>query len=258
MQPDPADISSRPQSPDGLWSWDGTQWIPNRIGPRPPPFATPRLRSDLAVAFLLILVALNVFDVINSGLDLVLYRGLTASRIGGSEALWSEWRNTLTAVLWLTVAFPGSVVFVSMWVHRAYRNLNSLGHQSTMSPGMAVAWFYIPIANLWKPLGVVREIWNATPKGAAAGVLGVWWACWLAGCVAGNIQFWASTHEPSVPTSRTVPLLLSFPSDLLFIAAALLLVRIILSATVEQERQASRMSGDQNSVAPTGSASRQG
>ena len=242
MQPNPTDISSRPQSPDGFWSWDGAQWVTNGVGPWPTRFAPPRLRSDLAVAFLLILVTLNVFDVINSSLDLALYRGLTGSHLGGSDALGSQWRNALVGLSWLLVAFPGCVVFVSRWVYRSYRNLEPLGHQSRMSPAKAVAWFYIPIANLWKPLGVVREIWDATIQRSATGVMGVWWACWLAGCVAGTLQFWVSIHEPSAPASRIVPLLLSFPSDLLFIAAALLLVKIILSVTSEQERNASRQS----------------
>lgn len=111
MQPNPTDISSRPQSPDGFWSWDGAQWVTNGVGPWPTRFAPPRLRSDLAVAFLLILVTLNVFDVINSSLDLALYRGLTGSHLGGSDALGSQWRNALVGLSWLLVAFPGCVVF---------------------------------------------------------------------------------------------------------------------------------------------------
>src|SRR5690348_14951215 len=153
----------RTLSPDGHWWWDGARWAPTGWPPWAFPYATPRLRADLAVTFLLILCAVNFIDILNSAIDLVIYTNGFGSQLEGTHNLWAQQRNGFVGLWWLVLAFPGSVIAVSMWVHRAYRNLVPLGTATPVtSPSMAVAWFYIPVANLWKPLGVIREIWAAT------------------------------------------------------------------------------------------------
>ena len=233
-------------SPDGFYQWDGTRWAPTTWVatpwiPSPPRYVSPRLRADLAVAFLLILVGTNCFDLINSTFDLALITGHAGDSFPGTQLLWSQDRNLLAAASWLLVGFPGSVVAVSLWIYGAYRNLGPMGERPSMSPGMAVAWFYIPIANLWKPLQVVDEIWTKTMRTRAPRLLAAWWAFWLVGSAAGIIQMQASLRETSDPSSRIGPLWLSFPSDVLYIVAGLLLVRIILTVTRTADQ---RQTGD--------------
>jgi hypothetical protein len=70
------------------------------------------------------------------------------------------WANELVAV--------GSVVAFSMWTHRVYRNLPALGaRQLRYTPAWAVAWLFIPLANLVIPYFVFAEIWsNSIPPPA--------------------------------------------------------------------------------------------
>lgn len=52
-----------------------------------------------------------------------------------------------------------SIVAVCMWVYRANDNLGKAGLKGIdQSPGMAVGWFFIPVANLFMPFNVMREI----------------------------------------------------------------------------------------------------
>jgi hypothetical protein len=235
------DSSGRVISPDGAYWWDGARWAPTGWAPGYPapltPYASPRLRADLAIAFLAMLIAVNVLDIVNSLVDLAAFGGLLGSGVASSDYLWTQARNTLVGVSWLVIAFPGSAVTISLWVHRAYRNLRALGHQPATSPAMAVAWFFIPIANLWKPLGVVREMWRSMLPGRSERLLGLWWACWLAGILLGTIQMQLSIRETNL-ASHTLPLLLSLASDAVWIAAALLLIKIIRAVTGAQEEAA--------------------
>ena len=199
------------------------------------------MRAELAIAFLAILIAVNALDIINSTLDLAAFGGLFGAASEGSNHLWTQARNLLVAVSWLAVAFPGSVVMVSVWVHRVYRNLAPLGHRPKTSPAMAVAWFFIPIANLWKPFLVVREIWRATLPGSADGLLRLWWGCWLAGILVGNLQMQLSIRETAALASHTAPLLVSLASDGVWIASAWFLISIIRSVTRGQDDAAARL-----------------
>src|SRR5438270_12147146 len=123
MQPSPPYSPSATISPDGLWLWDGRRWVPTApVAPPRPSLESPRLRAELAGASLLILVAVNLLDIVNSALDLTVFGGHLGPGIRGTHFLWSEARNALVGVSWLLIAFPASVITISVWVYRAYRN----------------------------------------------------------------------------------------------------------------------------------------
>lgn len=64
-----------------------------------------------------------------------------------------------TILIFYYVFFIASIVAVCMWVHRANKNMGSAGMKDIeQSPGMAVGWFFIPVANWFMPFNVMREI----------------------------------------------------------------------------------------------------
>ena len=55
----------------------------------------------------------------------------------------------------------GLVIVFCMWTHRVARNLPALGGWGLKyTPGWAVGWFFIPLANLVMPYFVAAEIWR--------------------------------------------------------------------------------------------------
>lgn len=59
----------------------------------------------------------------------------------------------------LALQVVGAVTFFA-WLHRAESNLPALGEEPG-SPGLAVAYFFIPILNLWMPFSVVSNLWRS-------------------------------------------------------------------------------------------------
>src|SRR3954463_16165575 len=81
-------------------------------------------------------------------------------------------------------------IVVGRWIYRARANAHALSHDMTISPGWAVGWYFVPIANLFKPYQAMREIWYASSFGGEDGPVGLlplWWALWLAGSVLGRL-----------------------------------------------------------------------
>ncbi len=73
---------------------------------------------------------------------------------------------------------------------KTYRNLRPLGAEGVAySPGWAVAYYFIPIVNLFRPFQVMRDTWRASDSRHADGtqwmtaatpaLIGVWWAIYL-------------------------------------------------------------------------------
>lgn len=100
----------------------------------------------------------------------------------------------LTSILYFIVMVVAIVAYCRFF-YRAMKNLtavNAAGLRTT--PFWAVGYFFVPIVNLWKPLGAVRQIWRGSfdPKAADVHVpsmIGWWWFCWLVQNFLGNISF---------------------------------------------------------------------
>ena len=80
----------------------------------------------------------------------------------------------------------GAVIAWLMWQHRTQSNVRDLGIEGLrFTPGWAVGWWFIPIANLWQPSRTVSELWRASTHGeewtrVQAPKVGWWWVSFLA------------------------------------------------------------------------------
>lgn len=80
-----------------------------------------------------------------------------------------------TAMRWMfvpgvLVTYPLELVAFIFWQMRAHGNLAPLGCVGLRyGSRSSVVWWFVPIAVLWKPLGVVQEIWKGSDPGVAAG-----------------------------------------------------------------------------------------
>lgn len=92
------------------------------------------------------------------------------------------------------LVFFVSIVAVGRFTFRAMRNLHLMDEpEAQMSPGWTVGWYFIPFANLFKPVQGMREIVDGTWKQAGKGLtdtpsLSLWWGTWIAGSVVGNVS----------------------------------------------------------------------
>src|SRR5262249_5743282 len=64
------------------------------------------------------------------------------------------------------------------WIYRLNKSLSVLSSvPKKFSPGWSVGWYFVPLANLFKPLEAMRETWTVVHRGAPVSgfILGVWW-----------------------------------------------------------------------------------
>lgn len=113
----------------------------------------------------------------------------------GGEALLYGAPAVPLAIVQLVTTFGALILFL-IWFYRANANVRAIGADGLMgSPGLSVAWFFIPIAFLFMPYIVVRDTWKAS---AAPGdwqalptppLPGFWWAAFLGAHLAAAISF---------------------------------------------------------------------
>jgi hypothetical protein len=72
-----------------------------------------------------------------------------------------------------------AVVLVLVWLYRVTKAIRMSGGDTTLSPGMAVGGWFIPIGNVVLPWLAVRSALRGV--GLSSALAGVWWLTWLAG-----------------------------------------------------------------------------
>jgi hypothetical protein len=105
------------------------------------------------------------------------------------KAAASDTRQALVAVAQFAI-FVIAGIGVLVWTHRANRNAHALSPRPlAYTPGWAVGWYFIPIANLFKPYKAMEATWNASrdPLGTQpvrdSSLLGAWWLLWIVTCL---------------------------------------------------------------------------
>lgn len=148
---------------------------------------------------------------------------------------------TIPSFVVLIVCF----VLVGRWIYVTNANAHAFGTgEMSISPGWAVGWFFVPLANLYKPYEGVKETWQASHNAgglieeAESPIVRWWWGLWIASGIAG----WVMLQMGGVSDA---PLEGAYYFDLLgsMITVALCLVLIRLMRQLVHAQQAARHGG---------------
>lgn len=185
--------------------------VPHSGFAAPPRTARPvRVPSGLATALYVLLglsVIADMLALVASALEFSYFGRLeiTPWDADPAEADAVDAFYGITAVGGLLLYLATGVVFI-IWFHRVRLNAEPLGSgwPQRFSPGWAIGSWFIPLANLWIPMRIAVDVWNASdpgarhggpspawpggggPRGPAGGVGGAglvlcWWLAWVGG-----------------------------------------------------------------------------
>jgi hypothetical protein len=97
-----------------------------------------------------------------------------------------EWRTADSFFLADFTLLFACMVLVGRWIYRTNANAHAFSDGLAITPGWAVGWFFVPIANLVKPYEGVKEVWDVSHELAGrydevgSPLLGLWWGLWIA------------------------------------------------------------------------------
>ena len=109
-----------------------------------------------------------------------------------SISRFDSWVGAIYLAAYLACAISGGI-----WIYRASKNAAFLlPDADRITPGWAVGWHFIPIANLWKPYQAMREIYNSSisPQrslGTGLPLFFLWW--WVTYVMSDLLGIFAAT-----------------------------------------------------------------
>jgi Domain of unknown function (DUF4328) len=149
------------------------------------------------------------------------------------------------------------IVIFAMWIYRANYNARQLGAAGMeFTPGWSVGWFFIPIANLWKPYQAMKEIWKASaapahwndqPRGV---ILPWWWGFFLFSNVLNQAALRLALRAETLP-QITAASTMSVVADAVDIVSSL--IALVLVIQIYRMQMAHRASPAASEAAPSSS-----
>ena len=221
----------------------------------PPTVDPPRPLRPLAITAMIALGLVTLANLSALGVD-VIQLGLatdleSGQRVPFDELSASDDRVAATGLL-QTACYILCIVAFLTWYGRAYRNLGRLGARGLRwGNGWAMAYWFIPIANLFRPKQVVNDIWRASDPGLARGaadwaggrvpaVIHWWWALWLISSFAERILFSRSMEAGDSPSEFVSLSQTYIVWDLIDVIPAALAFLVVRKVTTRQEERRRR------------------
>ena len=195
-------------------------------------------------------IAVSLVSIALSVRELDLLRQVEAGLIGYEESDEAIALQSLLLLPLLVVMIAGYVA-IGMWIYRMAGNAWALSSPRPLDhrPGWAVGWYFVPVANLWKPYQALKEVWQASGDPRRPDRVGVpwlfpaWWALWLASNVASNAagrMAWRAETTQDAATAAVV----SIVSDAVNVPLCLVFLAIVAGLhRLQQRRHASPAPG---------------
>jgi len=182
------------------------------------------------LASLLLLFPMGA-DVVVAVYSLVLYK-LLPVWAGTEDMAYVEVAGRSALILgWLALPLRlAAPIAYLVWFHLLVKSANAVGHDVGVTPNWAVRWWFIPLANLFKPFLIVRDLLmklggkDALSSSGAA----LWWASLMLYVVAQNTAG-ANEELRGAPlwVGRVVIAVLGFTSAFLAVKVIRTLNRLI-------------------------------
>lgn len=195
-----------------------------------------------------VLVVATVASIISTALEQQFFADAQNGIFVTEEELYraadaSDKRQQIIAIIYIGL-FIWSAVLIGRWIMQANKNARSLGVQNMqITPGWAIGWYFIPIANLWKPYQAMKEIWLASlslsgGKPAtliSTTVLNWWWFLWLATSAIGQYSSRSRLKADTIHEFTTANFA-SICSDVLMIVLCFVLLSIVSQINKAQKQ----------------------
>lgn len=104
------------------------------------------------------------------------------------------------------IVFVITAVLILTWIYRANHNAHQFGIQFMVyTPAWSIAYYFIPIFNLWKPYFAMKEVWMISKRYRDLNMtkldftLPIWWVLWLSSNMLGQSIFRLSASAEKLP-----------------------------------------------------------
>lgn len=214
-------------------------------------YASPRGRARLAeIALGIQAIALAVFAA-STFQEITLLRNIAAGEYAAmpDAEFWAlldanDSRQAVVGLIYFAT-FIFTVIAFLMWQRRIRKNADYIGITGLrFSMAGVIGWWFVPIANIFLPYQVMKEMWQSNYHGAneqsewrnstVSGLLGWWWGLFLVGGWIGSAAARIYFRNDDID-SLIIGYWLDIGSSMLLMVAAAIAIALVREITAFQE-----------------------
>ncbi|MDX1920795.1 MAG: DUF4328 domain-containing protein [Candidatus Caenarcaniphilales bacterium] len=161
----------------------------------------------------------------------------------------------LTALFQLILSVV-TLIFGARFLYFAHKNIreNLKADKLKFTPGWVIGWYFIPVANLWKPFQAMKELWRASKNQKdwwtsefTSALLPWWWTLWIIGTAADRASFRLSLKAKYVNELITSNLV-TLTSDIFQIPLTILFFMIVQRVYAMQMESLKRIEANEQEI----------
>jgi hypothetical protein len=182
LSPEPPSRATPPRPPVQAFS-------PGTLSYAPPTLAPIRhngRRAVVAMVFIYAIAGLQALQLPLEAWDWAQFNASDAGTLTQAQVDRLELVYAALAGLY-ALALVGWLIAFLLWQYRAVKNARIVTGDSRSGPGMSVAWWFIPIANLFMPWLVLKDLWARTVRDGSQ-IAGAFWLLWLGASISGAVS----------------------------------------------------------------------
>jgi hypothetical protein len=151
-----------------------------------------------------------------------------------AEAEASDMQAALILILFFLVLVTTTITWI-VWQARTSKNARALGTEYMQFGPNAWGWFFCPIINLYRPLAVLRELWQVNAPHSPSepyslreppGYFVAWWVPWVLGSILGNASSRLATEDADID-QLILSIELNAASDVVLIVSAIFAIKVV-------------------------------
>lgn len=194
-------------------------------------------RAKNAILLVSIVLTINVVALISNFLQYnLLHTVANGGFITPDEANANDSTQQIITIIYVIFFFISGVTFIQ-WFRRAYYNLHLRVENLSHGEGWAAGSWFIPIMCLYRPLQIMKELYNVTDfylskKGIkidanfTTRALTLWWTLWIVNNVLGQVIYRYTADATSVD-QLTTSTILNIIDKIIEIPLALVTIKVI-------------------------------
>jgi|GEM_PF-447940 len=204
-------------------------------------------RAEVAIKLIYIVMALDMLSIISSYLQFTLLEAIQNNEDVSEQMItFNDLREQIIGLLYTVLIIISSITFIR-WFRRAYYNLHHRT-ECRYSEGWAAGGWFVPIASLFIPYQIMKEMWVKTSKliseatdsisdTKGTALIGIWWTLWIISNYVGQYIIKVAFNSTSVEDYINLTIADIFDS-LLGIPLALIVIKIIKRYAAKEEKLA--------------------
>jgi hypothetical protein len=203
----------------------------------PQGFKDPVKLTKWVKGFLCVSIAISMLSIWSDYLEHELLNDFkngtyTSEAEATADAEANDARQGIIGIVYTLVLIATLICFLR-WVYRANSNVRKLGAEGLrFTPGWSVGWFFVPIAHVWKPYQVMKEIFKASKNPAdwanqtSSPIVGWWWGFWIISAFLGQASFRISLGAQEIDELLTANVVMMI-SEVVDIPSAIITIVLV-------------------------------